>query len=45
MAGDGGVVLKPTKNDDNEITWEDENNTIATLKFYSDDDAAKFFPN
>ena len=44
MAGDGGVVLKPTKNDDNEITWEDENNTIATLKFYSDDDAAKFFP-
>ena len=44
MAGDGGIVLKPTKNDDNEITWEDENNTIATLKFYSDDDAAKFFP-
>ena len=44
MAGDGGVVLKPTKNDDNEITWEDENNTIATLKFYSDGDAAKFFP-
>lgn len=44
MAGTGGIVLKPTKNDDNEITWEDENNTIATLKFYSDDDAAKFFP-
>lgn len=44
MAGTGGIVLKPTKNDDNEITWEDENNTIATLRFYSDDDAAKFFP-
>ena len=43
-AGDGGVVLKPTKNDDNEITWEDENNTIATLKFMGDDNQTKFFP-
>ena len=43
-AGDGGVVLKPAKNDDNEITWEDENNTIATLKFMGDDNQTKFFP-
>ncbi len=44
MAGDGGVILKPTKNDDNEITWEDENNTIATLKFVGDDDGKYFYP-
>ena len=43
-AGDGGVILKPTKNEDNEITWEDENNTIATLKFVGDDDGKYFFP-
>ena len=43
-AGDGGVVLKPTKNEDNEITWEDENNTIATLKFVGDDDGKYFYP-
>ena len=43
-AGTGGVVLKPTKNDDNEINWEDENNTIATLKFMGDDNQGKFFP-
>ena len=43
-AGDGGVVLKPSKNDDNEITWEDENNTIAVLKFMGDDNQTKFFP-
>ena len=43
-AGTGGVVLKPAKNDDNEITWEDENNTIAVLKFAGDDNQTKFFP-
>ena len=43
-AGDSGVVLKPAKNDDNEITWEDESNTIATLKFVGDDDGKYFFP-
>ena len=43
-AGTGGVVLKPTKNDDNEITWEDEQNTIAVLKFMGDDNQTKFFP-
>ena len=43
-AGKGGVVLKPQKNEDNEITWEDENNTIATLKFVGDDDGKYFFP-
>lgn len=44
QAGKGGVVLKPTKNDDNEITWEDENNTIAVLRFMGDDNQTKFFP-
>ena len=44
QAGDGGIVLKPTKNDDNEINWEDENNTIATLRFAGDDNQTKFFP-
>ena len=44
QAGDGGVVLKPAKNDDNEITWEDENNTIAVLRFAGDDNQTKFFP-
>ena len=43
-AGKGGVVLKPVKNEDNEINWEDENNTIATLKFVGDDDGKYFFP-
>ena len=43
-AGKGGVVLKPQTNEDNEITWEDENNTIATLKFVGDDDGKYFFP-
>lgn len=43
-AGDGGVVAKPTKNDDNEVTWEDENNTLVKLTFESDDDAAKYYP-
>lgn len=44
MAGDGGVILKPNKNEDNEITWEDENKTLARLTFESDDDAKKLFP-
>ena len=43
-AGTGGVVLKPTEDDDNEITWEDENNTIARLTFTGDSDTDKFFP-
>ena len=43
-AGKGGVVLKPQTNEDNEITWEDENNTIATLRFVGDDDGKYFFP-
>lgn len=43
-AGDNGYVAKPTKNDDNEVTWEDENNTLVSLTFESDDDAAKYYP-
>lgn len=44
LAGDGGVILEPNKNEDNEITWEDENKTLARLAFESDDDARKLFP-
>ena len=43
-AGDGGVVVKPQKNEENEITWENENDTLAWLTFTSDDDAKKFYP-
>ena len=44
MAGDDGVVLKPTKNDDNEIVWYDENDDIAMLTFEGDSDVNNFFP-
>ncbi len=43
-AGDGGSIAKPTKNDDNEITWEDENDTIARLTFEGDSDVNKYYP-
>ncbi|MEM1484708.1 hypothetical protein V6615_07465 [Oscillospiraceae bacterium PP1C4] len=43
-AGKGGVMLKPVKNEDNEINWEDENNAIAKLAFSADSDVTKFFP-
>lgn len=36
--------MKPQKNEDNEITWESENDTLAWLAFTSDDNAAKFYP-
>ena len=36
--------MTPRRNDDNEITWEDENNTIAVLRFAGDDNQTKFFP-
>lgn len=38
------MVVKPQKNEDNEITWESENDTLAWLAFTSDDNAAKFYP-
>ena len=43
-AGTRGVVVKPQKNEENEITWENENDTLAWLTFTSDDDAKKFYP-
>ena len=43
-AGTGGVVIKPTENDDNEIVWYDENQDIAKLTFEGDSDTNKFFP-
>ncbi len=43
-AGEGGFVAKPIKNDDNEITWEDANNTLAKLTFEGDSDVNKYYP-
>lgn len=43
-AGAGGFIAKPVKNDDNEITWEDENNTVAKLTFEGDSDVSKYYP-
>ncbi|WP_195376623.1 hypothetical protein [Anaerotruncus rubiinfantis] len=43
-AGTGGKMIKPVKNEENTITWEDENDTLATLTFDADSDVAKYFP-
>lgn len=43
-AGTSGVVLKPLKNEENEIEWEDNNNTLARLTFDADSDVAKSYP-
>ena len=43
-AGTGGYIAKPTKDDDNEITWHNENNDIARLTFQADSDVAKYYP-
>ena len=43
MAGDGGAIWKPTKNEEQEYTWEDENDTLATLKYDSDDGQTKMY--
>ncbi len=42
-AGTGGVMIKPQKNEDNEIIWYDENRDIAKVEFYADSDTDKFF--
>ena len=42
-AGDGGKILKPIKNDDNEWEWEDENRTLVTVTFAGDDDQTKAY--
>lgn len=44
MAGTGGKMIKPVKNEENTITWEDENDTLAVLTFNADSDVAKYFP-
>ena len=43
-AGTGGVTLKPTKNDDNEIIWYNENDDIAKLTFEGDSSVNNFYP-
>lgn len=43
VAGQGGVMVKPEKNEDNEIIWYDENRDIAKVEFYADSDTDKFF--
>lgn len=43
-AGTGGVVVKPIKNENNEVIWEDDNGNIAQLNFEADSDVNKFFP-
>ena len=43
MAGEGGAIWKPTKNEEQEYTWEDENNTLATLTYDSDDGQTKMY--
>lgn len=43
-AGTSGVVIKPLKNEENEIEWEDNNNTLARLTFDADSDVAKSYP-
>lgn len=42
-AGQGGIMIKPQKNEDNEILWYDENRDIAKVEFYADSDTDKFF--
>ena len=39
--GDGGIVVKPLKNEDSEITWEDANDTLAKLSVSGDNDTSK----
>ena len=43
-AGTAGYIAKPTKDDDNEIIWHNENNDIARLTFQADSDVAKYYP-
>lgn len=44
VAGQGGVVVRPAKNEDNTVTWEDENRTIARLEFFADSSTTYSFP-
>lgn len=42
-AGDRGIMVKPAKNGDNEITWENDSGTIARAVFLGDSDPGKFY--
>lgn len=42
-AGDHGLMVKPIKNDDNTITWEDDRDTLARVTFLGDSDTEKFY--
>ena len=42
-AGDRGLMVKPSKNDGNEITWENDGGTIARATFLGDSDPGKFY--
>ena len=44
MAGQGGYVVKPERNEDNTVTWENENHAIAKLEFYADSETKKYYP-
>lgn len=43
-AGTTGVVMKPVKNEENVVEWEDNNNTLARLTYDADSDVAKSYP-
>lgn len=43
-AGTNGFVIKPAKNEDNEITWTQDGDNVARLTFYADSDVVKVFP-
>lgn len=44
VAGDTGYVMKPVKNEENVVEWEDANDTIARLTYDADSDVAKSYP-
>ncbi len=44
IAGDGGQVVKPTKNEENTVTWEGDSDTLATLTMDVDDDSKVYYP-
>lgn len=43
-AGTGGIMVKPVKNEENTVTWVDNNRDLAKLTFTADSDVAKYFP-
>lgn len=43
-AGQGGVVAKPVKDDNNTVTWSDANRDLATLVFTADSAVNVYYP-